>query len=66
MVRDHPRFGGIEAACGLELINLPGPPNAKPLRAWAVDCQLGRMAEIKVTGAKRAEAVSVSPSRGQS
>jgi hypothetical protein len=41
----------IEGACGLELINLPGPPNAKPLRAWTVDCQLGRLAEVPVTGA---------------
>jgi hypothetical protein len=42
----------IAGACGLELVNLPGgqAANSRPVKAFAVDCQLGRMAEVKVTG----------------
>jgi hypothetical protein len=40
----------IAGACGLELVNLPGPPSTRPVHVYAVDCQLGRQSEIKVIG----------------
>jgi hypothetical protein len=40
----------IGGACGLEIINLPG--DQKPVHVYAVDCQLTRQSELKVTGVK--------------
>jgi hypothetical protein len=39
----------IDGACGLELMNIPGAPRARPTRAFTVDCQLQRLGEVKVT-----------------
>jgi hypothetical protein len=41
----------IQGACGLEIVNVPGPPSVqRRMRAWTVDCQLTRLDEIAVTG----------------
>jgi hypothetical protein len=42
----------IAGACGLEIVNLPGPPSTRPVHAYAIDCQLGRQSEVKVTEVK--------------
>jgi len=43
----------IAGACGLELVNLPGPPSTRPVHAYTVDCQLTRKAELKVLAVTR-------------
>ena len=42
----------IAGACGLEIVNVPGPPTTRAVHVFAVDCALGRQSEVKVTAVK--------------
>lgn len=39
----------IAGTCGLEILNLAKPGVTRPARAFAIDCQLGRLREAAIT-----------------